>query len=329
MNQTNVRYYINAGWLTLVLIGGIAPALLLGDRLPDPMATHGGGGGEPDGFTSRGVAAIMLPLVFVGVGVGLALLASLNESRGGPYGAIIGSCGAVTLAVQTVTVYANYDRENWQDARPVRLAPLIIVVAGALVFGAIGAVVDRRMASAQAGAVAAVTRVPPLDLAPAEQALWIGHASNAWLLVSGTSLVVAAAVATRFPGAVTLPDSWWGIALLFLVGLVVLLFSVVRCQADERGVRVAYGPWGWPVQRIAPSKIAAAEVAQLSGKRTGWGYRGRPGKAALIVRSGECPLLRYASGGWFYISIDDATNGAALINAYRARAMDREASGAG
>lgn len=47
----------------------------------------------------------------------------------------------------------------------------------------------------------------------------------------------------------------------------------------------------------------------------GWGYRGPPGQATIMIRSGECLVIGYQSGGQLRISIDDAQHGAALLNA--------------
>ncbi|MEU7854572.1 hypothetical protein [Nonomuraea sp. NPDC049141] len=47
----------------------------------------------------------------------------------------------------------------------------------------------------------------------------------------------------------------------------------------------------------------------------GWGIRGLPGSATIMLRGGECLIIRYRSGGQLAVSVDDAERGAALINA--------------
>lgn len=99
-------------------------------------------------------------------------------------------------------------------------------------------------------------------------------------------------------------------------GLAVLLFSAVRVQVGESGASIAFGPLRWPVRRVALSRIDTARSEERNPASVGgWGYRGLPGAATIMIRSGECLVLRYRRGGELGISVDDAERGAALINA--------------
>lgn len=55
----------------------------------------------------------------------------------------------------------------------------------------------------------------------------------------------------------------------------------------------------------------------------GWGYRGLPCGATLMVRSGPCLVIEYVAGGQFAVSVDDAERGAGLLNALRAAPTPR------
>jgi hypothetical protein len=52
--------------------------------------------------------------------------------------------------------------------------------------------------------------------------------------------------------------------------------------------------------------LSAWSEVRYPSQTGGWGFRGFPGTAAIMLRGGECLVIRYRSGGRLAISIDDA-----------------------
>lgn len=95
---------------------------------------------------------------------------------------------------------------------------------------------------------------------------------------------------------------------------------MIGVGVDERGLRIAYGPWAWPATRIPLSRIRAAwaeDIAPLSVG--GWGYRVVPWRApansTVMVRSGDCLVVEREDGRRLAVSVDDAGRGASLLAA--------------
>ncbi|MEI5099387.1 hypothetical protein RB200_13260 [Streptomyces sp. PmtG] len=83
----------------------------------------------------------------------------------------------------------------------------------------------------------------------------------------------------------------------------------------EQGLEVAFGPLGWPVRRWAPGAIEAAYAEHRTPAQVGgWGYRLSGLGTTVMLRGGECLVIR-AKGKDFAVSVDDAERGAALLNA--------------
>jgi hypothetical protein len=90
----------------------------------------------------------------------------------------------------------------------------------------------------------------------------------------------------------------------------------VRIRVDEQGVRAAFGPQRFPVRRIRLEQIGSARVASHRALEVGgWGYRVLPATTAIMLRGGECLVLRLNSGRDFVISVDKPDRGADLVNA--------------
>ena len=62
----------------LLILGALTFSAAVYRRLPESVTTHWGVSGEPDGFSSRPVAAVMLPLIMAGVFALLRWLPSLD-----------------------------------------------------------------------------------------------------------------------------------------------------------------------------------------------------------------------------------------------------------
>ncbi|MQA85228.1 MAG: DUF1648 domain-containing protein [Streptosporangiales bacterium] len=315
--RTAARTGASAGaWAIVVLAGLLVPPLLLRDRLPDPVATHWGPGGRPDDAMGFVTSVAGLAAIWIGICALLFATAAAQRRRTGRlhgwYAAILGFVGGMAVSAQGVTVYANLDRASWEDARhlePVLVGPVFLAAVG---LGALGWWIDR----AGFPSAAEQRRLPGVDLRPGERPVWVSRVTNGWLAGGGAAGLAVAAVLAWF----TPPSA----AVAAAVGAAVVAISTVRVIVDERGLRLGVGLWGWPARLIPLRKIRAAWVEDRPATAYGgWGYRGLPGKATLMVRSGPCLVVEYLGGGQFAVSVDDAERGAGLLNALRERAPTR------
>ncbi|MFN2555770.1 MAG: hypothetical protein ABR592_02675 [Nitriliruptorales bacterium] len=294
--------------LSLVLAGTL-PIMLLGDRLPEPVARHWDLYGRPDGSWPRS-ALLVTALGFTGVPAALMAAAVWRRNDGADRAALV----AVTAFVASigalaslVTVEANFDASSWRTAG-ISWAHVIGMVAGAALLAMIAGRLAISLDSAQ-------DPDPPQKratrLRPGERAAWLGTCRAWWALalaaVSGT--VAVGAVPFR-PRATP-----WALGLC-LVGLAL---SSVRVAAGPAGLRIAMGPLGWPVIRIGLHRIEKATAVHVDPLRSwlGWGYRGSVtlfGRAALVLRRGPGLRLDLNGGKSFLVTVDDAVTAAAVLN---------------
>jgi hypothetical protein len=319
-------------WITVVVLAAltgsalipVAP-LLLRDRLPDPVATHWDLGGAPDGSSS-------FPL-FLAFSAGLWLLfcaLAVLVSTGWEQrtvraraGAILGGGIGLTSGVVALTLRANLDVPTWHEARPVGWGLIALLLLGMLATGAVGWLIGN-LGLDRPGPAAGP--VPELELAAGERPVWIGYVRNRWLVVIGVAMAalgsVAALLALLLPEPLT-PGRPIGVTLIpmTLAGLAVLAMSSITVTVDKRGLGVVFGPFGRLRRHIALSRIVSAWAEDRSPAQAGgWGYRGLTGNTTVMLRGGQCLVVRYGSGGEFAVSVDDADHGAALLNSLRERA---------
>ena len=146
---------------------------------------------------------------------------------------------------------------------------------------------------------------PTLDLAEPAGAVWSGRGTGKVTTVIALGVI-----------AVGLVVWGWSAVVLVLIGLVVLMFAVVRVTVSERGVVVSLGWWGYPAWRVPIDSISRAEVETVNPiAYGGWGYRLRPGVRAVVVRSGESIRLVRDDASDLVYTVDDAATGAGLVNA--------------
>ncbi|MEK8144810.1 hypothetical protein NKH18_34340 [Streptomyces sp. M10(2022)] len=60
--------------------------------------------------------------------------------------------------------------------------------------------------------------------------------------------------------------------------------------------------------------MATSRDVQAFAEYGGWGYRVRPERSGVIVRSGEAIVARLSNGRDFAVTVDDSATGAALLN---------------
>ncbi|WP_157244406.1 DUF1648 domain-containing protein [Nonomuraea typhae] len=304
-------------WGLIVTAILIAVPLSFRDRLPDPIATHWSD--RPDGATSLVPFVLTTTLIWVAVWVvllGIAIHGKMLErslSRAYWWGALVWS-SLFVIGMAVTTVYANLGRAGWTQAE----LPGWIVTA--VLIGSIGAgLAAGFLGKGGPDQPPPAGETPPrLRLREGQRSVWVSRVSNPWLAAMDVFSGVVAVTVAALGLIGALPAPVWGIVLAAAVLIFVagLLTSAATVRVTGDGVAIGFGLLGWPVRRIRLSKIEKAwSENRYPSQVGGWGLRGVPGMAAIMLRGGECLVLRYRSGGQLLISVDDARRGASLLNA--------------
>jgi hypothetical protein len=297
-----------------LLLAAIAlPIPLLGDRLPDPIATHWGLDGSPDG---SGDATVMW-LVATAVWVALWGWLVWRARKGGPLPEAVPVLGAggFMAALMIFTVAANDGAATWRDADEVGWTAVLVTLAA----GGLLAAAAHRL---ERGQEYPATHAPPGDatigLGAGERAVWVGHASSPRMALGGSLCALAlAAGALLVEGAA----GWILVATAVVVALAMTWVSMVRVTASERGLRIDFGPFGFPSKHMPLERIERAEATEIEPMRWGgWGYRwAGPRRSAVVVRRGPGLVLDLRGGGRFAVTVDEPAPAAGLLNDLRRR----------
>ncbi len=310
------RALIVAVWGAVVTAALIAVPLMLRDRLPDPLAVHWGLGSVPDRAAPFAVAVAMPVALWAVLWLMLLLTAARGLSRRSArvswWVGLTGG-GLLALGLGGLTLLANLDVASWTEAALPLWAPLALI-AVPLAVGALGGYLGRGAPDE----LRADQEPPVLRLRPGQRAVWVSRIGNPWPL----AVTVVAALALFALGAFEITGIASGpvvagvLPALGVVLVVGLFASSLTAHVTDDGLVLGFGPLGWPKRRIRLAKIDRAWTEERSPSQVGgWGVRGLPGAATIMLRGGECLVIGYRSGGQLAISIDDAERGASLINA--------------
>ena len=276
-------------------------------RLPDPLATHWGLSGTPNGSMPK-LAAFVL---FAGATVLAAIAARVAMHRERGIAQLAGAAafaGVLFAALGVVTVVANLDAPRWQDARAVGI-PLALACC-ALAWGA--AALVSRAARTLERMPAATSALPSIGLGPTERAVWSAGAKNRALFVVALFVAVGGVTAWASGG------SWIEVSTCAACAVLVTGITEIHVRVDERALRIAFGPLRFPRMSIAVDRIEHAEKMTVAPMANGgWGYRGSLtafGRAAVVVRGGEGLRLALRDHKTMIVTVDDAETGAGLIN---------------
>ncbi|GAB2327089.1 DUF1648 domain-containing protein [Streptomyces griseoincarnatus] len=308
-----------AAWVVGVLVLLVVFPLTARDRLPQRLATHWGTSGEPDDSMPFWAATLFPALIWLLLAT-VALLAFWRAGRSTSATAVtaapawagitLGFTGVTLLGAQASIVRANLDREDWRDAGSVTGWAVATLVAAAVV--AVAAQFIGRRARVTEPPVTG----PAMEIPKGQRFVWLSRASNRWLhlmaAVFGVITLAATAVAVGgLAGASAVP-----LAATFAVATLALLACAsVQARVTEKGLEVALGPLGWPARRWAADAIASAWVENRTAMQAGgWGYRLNGLGTTVMLRGGECLVIRTVKGKDFAVSVDDAERGAALLN---------------
>ena len=162
----------------------------------------------------------------------------------------------------------------------------------------------------------------PIDLAPSQRAAWM---HTTYLPVPAVVVIIAAttisAVKAGFGWAAGDRD---GIAaILSVVALLLLLVLALtvafRVRVDARGLSVR-SVLGIPRFRVAPQEVGAVAVvdARSLGVNGSWGIRIFPSRVTIVMRSTTGIRVTRRDGRMFFVTVEDAATGAALLKAIAA-----------
>lgn len=311
--------FIAAACAWTLLAGAVAVGipLVFADRLPDPLASHWDASGRPD--DSLSLAALVtvtlgLLAVLAGPCLGVAIHGTALRRRAarGCLAAGFVWSGTFVIGMTALTVWANLDATTWRAARPLGWQAFALIAASFAV-GALGYQLGRLGPNEPPPTAA---HRPVLTPKPGERVTWLSTASNRWLLATAWTLLVGGVALAIINGVLHLSPGLWAVAIpLALVGLGGLQLSTLRVQVNDTGLTFAFGPLRWPVRSVPLAKLEDAWTEERTPQEVGgWGYRGLPGTATIMIRGGECLVVRYRDGGTLGISVDDAEQGAALLN---------------
>ncbi|MFE6838408.1 DUF1648 domain-containing protein [Streptomyces sp. NPDC057705] len=318
-----------AGWAAGVAAVLVALPLAARGRLPDRMATHwgGGSGAAPDGAMPFGDAMAFPLAIWAVLVLGVAVFA-VTRARAAT---VLLPSGVSLAGAQAAIVRANLDHEDWRQADPVDGRVVAAVLAAAVLAALAGAMINRQGPvravgpavggsaagrSAVGGPVAGGAR---MDIPAGERLVWLARASNPWLRLTAGLLGSLAAVAAVAGAGGLLGPAWQLVVPLGFAALAVLVFSSVRARVTGQGLEVGFGPLGWPVRRWAAADIESARAERRTPAQVGgWGYRFSGLGTTVMLRAGECLVVR-SRGKDFAVSVEDAARGAALLNSLTAK----------
>lgn len=306
-----------AAWSAGVLALLIALPLVARRRLPDPLATHWGGR-EPDGSMSL-TAAVLFPAGFwaVLVLISVALRRYPAGRAPGAASTVLATGGVLLTGAQASIVQANLDRARWQDAAPMGIEVVLILLAAGV------AGLSARLASRRYGGrpePRPVDGAPALEVPPSANVVWLSRAANPWLQLASAVLGLVSAAGALAATSGVVEAGWPLVLLLAFPALALLGCSSVRARVTADGLTVGFGPFGWPARRWSPAELDSARVEQRgAGQAGGWGYRINGLGTTVMLRGGDCLVVRTRRGADFAVSVDDAERGAALLNALIAR----------
>ena len=278
------------------MLGVFLPLVVFFSRYPDPIAVHWGFSGSPNGDMSLSVYVALLAAGMLLTWV--VLTAGARRSMpAAPLTSLTYFIMGLLAAVNAQIVIANLDAASWGQAASMSIVSIVAVIVAALLAAAAGWFL--------AGGSTGVEADEPLAPVSPSNVPWSGSASNGWVLLIGTLPVF---------GLLFFDPVW--LVLFIAIALVGVAFSSVTVDADETGVTVSIGPFGWPTRRIAAGEISAASAVALKPMSYGgWGYRVRSGVRAIIIRSGPAIRIERADQPDLLVTVDDAPSGAAAIGA--------------
>lgn len=308
-------------------------------ELPDPIAIHWGS----DGVDGSAPKWAYIPLI-LGIGAGvialdaaLALFAhrlpqSSTKPAVEPWSATARFLGAVNLGLAAMIAFIAVIGAGLQRGLSNAVDAPDIGGWAAVGFVLLGALAVLGWFLQPAPPVPAADQGAPagsIPLATSERAAWFGTAAMArsGVIVLIVSLVLLAVMTVFWVARGE--DGWWILALVtILIAVFIGTMSVFRVRVNSEGLR-ARSLLGWPSNRIRLDRIDDVEVVQLDPFREfgGWGWRlSTDGRRGIVLRAGEALQVTETCGRVFVVTVDGASEAAAVLETLRAHATQDRTS---
>lgn len=308
MTRSAGRRTLAFGVLPLLLLAAAAlPGPLLGDRLPDPLASHWTLDGGVDGTLSRDV------LWMGACGAWLLAWAVVSLRLRGratrlPEAVPVLAGGGFVAGLAFALAIANLDAPSAQDAE----TPSVALVLAPVAFGAAAGLAAWWAERGRAWSTPAPPAPgPALADAATTPVVWVGAASGRVMHVTG------AAIAAVVAGIAVVTGIWGVLVVAVVAGLTSFALGSVQVVAGPRGLVVRVSPFGLPVRTIAAAEIVSAEAAHIRPERWGgygWRFSGT-GASAVVLRRGPGLVVHGTDGRRFAVTVDDPETGVAVLNA--------------
>jgi len=281
---------------TLAVAVATLEPLRLRPRLPDPV-----------------LDAALMVVVTALVALLPLLAAARADRRAARLLVAIGhGSAAFFVLLRVATLERNLDAATWSDAGTLTFLDIGSMALLAAPVAAVGWWLGGRRPER-----ARVVRAPAQFVLPADAAVaWVGRQRWPVGRVLGPSLVVAGAV---IAGARITPDGTAIAAAAALAGLLVSGLTSIVVAVGPAGLRVRFGPLGWPSVRVGLSEMVGVTLEDVEPMAYGgWGYRVLPGVRAIVIRRGEGIRVSRIGRPDLVVTVDDAATAGAVLAAHLA-----------
>lgn len=274
--------------------------------MPNPLATHWGFNGAPNGFMPRIVdASLMLALI---ASTWLFVWAAGRADRAAArlMIATANQLAVFFVGLRYLTYAANRDAPTWDQAAALTGVDLLWPLAVSLIAGVVGfsAAQNRPEHLIQTSHVSQSDK----DAAPDVFDSYL----TARLMTALPVLVVAIGliVWVLVPGQAGQLVGF----LCVLLAVIAALLTRAHVHVDAKQLTVSFGPFHWP--RISRPLTAVCDVVVLEVEPLaygGWGYRLLPGLRAVVIRRGEGIRVSFHNQPDLVVTVDDAPLAALVI----------------
>lgn len=295
--------------LGLLLILGLLPLTWI-STLPELIPVHWDGSGQPDDFNAPN--SFIWTMILIGLGtilflwvLGIILGKDIMTRR-----VLVGTsvfCAVVTGGAPLLILWLM----RTQSAEEVSVG--FITTAALLAGFVLGSITgwllpkDKFVAATSHPA----TSAPRTELSDSELGVWVTRTdSRAGYIIAGINVVV-------FTALIIATQLWWLVLFALLLSLVMVTMFAWNVRVDQTGLSVT-SIARVPKRHIYLDEIESAEVSTVNAMSDfgGWGLRtGFSGSTGVILRSGLALQVNISGNRTFYVTVDDAATGAALLNA--------------
>jgi hypothetical protein len=297
----------------LAVLATVMLPLLAWPRLPDPVAIHWGLDGRPDGSAPL-LADVLLLALMTALIAFLPLIAVVRADRSTARTMLLLShgMGAFFALLRWRTIELNLDAAVWSEAGSLTLLDIALLLGLAVPFGAVG----WWLGGLHPELPRAVRAVVPQPLPADGQLVWVGHQAWSVARISGPLLIVTGGLVTAVRVAA---ETLLLGGTLVLVGVLLWWFTSITVATGPAGLKVRFGPLGWPAIRVPLAAIDGVEVEDVEPMAYGgWGYRVMPGVRAVVIRRGVGMRVRRKGRPDLIVTIDDAATAAGVLAAHLA-----------